>query len=62
MSLGDITPKYRLGRSKPVDATAGSRSIRISMISSRTSLVAVAVKALTTGRTGSRSMNSTIFK
>ena len=45
---GVSTAKYRFPRSNPVDVTAGSRRSRSSRISSRTSLVAVAVKALTT--------------
>lgn len=49
-------------RSKPVTATWGSDSSSIRMMSSRTSLVAVAVKAPMTGRMGSVRTNSGIFK
>ena len=62
LSFGRSTSKRRLGRSKPVTTVSGSCSCKIRMISARTCAVAVAVKAATAGRRGSRCKNSTIFK
>ena len=61
-SFGVSTAKYKFFRSNPVVSITGFCNCKMSMISSRTSLVAVAVKALTTGRLGSFSIKSTIFK
>ena len=58
LSRGRSTRKERLGRSKPVESTRGSRSPRRRTMSSRTSGVAVAVKAPRGGRWESRAKAS----
>ncbi len=56
------TSRYRLSRSNPVVMDRGASSSSSRWISSRTSEVAVAVKAPTTGLWGSRSTKSGMFR